>query len=587
MRIAVLDATVIASASLAAFLPQAFIDPDAHHDGLQVAAAMSIAEGQLPHIGAFAQYGPLTPLAQGVWMALVGETLLSIRVLSVLSLLASSLLLWWTLKASCVPRVVGIGIPLLWICLFPPMLVPDYSLLPWPSDYFLLLSLCAIALVVLAENFGDRWLQLLTLGAAGFLLGAGVFARLQVVVVIAGLLVCVSILETYRKRWQQVRRAAAVLVGAFSAVSVGTIGLITTGAWRPFLDQAILGPLQFYSGLMEWKALVYWGVACAVILVAGAIAALVWTRTTTGSGTRRCVLLTCSAGYLLCLFVPVFVANIVSLEGGPLQSVASLMLRVAYAPLALAILVTVVVFGLLVVTSPQSRRFHGFQVKLRSGHRQSDRSPAILDPIVVIVATGSAVQFLPLLDSYHLWWAAAPALLVAAASVWKLVDSDQGRPFGVRPGTTEFAARPSLQVAVLFVVAIFVVLGLGWKDMSQDRVRWSDDGILAGMWMKPEFRDKARWVADNVKQVDRFLNDCPDALWPVVSGRNQSASWRTVSWAWPAPSTTASYDFALICSTTEVPNSRARVKSLLAERTSNGNSMQWGRDALLGPSLQP
>lgn len=55
---------LIAMGSLLLTLRFAFLDFDAHHDGLLATAAVALRDGNTVHSEVFAQYGPVTPWIQ-------------------------------------------------------------------------------------------------------------------------------------------------------------------------------------------------------------------------------------------------------------------------------------------------------------------------------------------------------------------------------------------------------------------------------------------------------------------------------------------------------------------------------------------
>ena len=75
------------------------LDPEPHHDGVMLAAAIGVSEGKIPNKDVFTQYGPLTPLLQGMWLRLTEPTLLSLRIFTSLLLAGCGLVLFLILKS--------------------------------------------------------------------------------------------------------------------------------------------------------------------------------------------------------------------------------------------------------------------------------------------------------------------------------------------------------------------------------------------------------------------------------------------------------------------------------------------------------
>ena len=72
--------------SLLFFFLQARLDPDSYHDGFLLASAAAVSDGLVPNRDFVAQYGPLTPLLQGMWVSLFGVSVLVLRTLTAIQL---------------------------------------------------------------------------------------------------------------------------------------------------------------------------------------------------------------------------------------------------------------------------------------------------------------------------------------------------------------------------------------------------------------------------------------------------------------------------------------------------------------------
>lgn len=68
--------TLVVICATALFGFSAFVDPEPHHDGIQLAPAIAVANGKLIHAEVFDQYGPITAWIHGIVIFIFGPTLL-------------------------------------------------------------------------------------------------------------------------------------------------------------------------------------------------------------------------------------------------------------------------------------------------------------------------------------------------------------------------------------------------------------------------------------------------------------------------------------------------------------------------------
>ena len=116
-------------------------DPDVHHDGIMYTPALAFSEGLLPNRDAFAYYGPLSPIIQGVALKLFGANLITIRLLGA-CVFALSFTLVFHLLAK---RISGN-----WAFVFTLLAaLPAASILPWSTAFTTLANL--LAMVILAK----------------------------------------------------------------------------------------------------------------------------------------------------------------------------------------------------------------------------------------------------------------------------------------------------------------------------------------------------------------------------------------------------------------------------------------------------
>ena len=174
---------MVAGANLTIFLAQAPLDPNQHHDGIMYTAALATAEGATPNLGAFAQYGPLSPLLQGWWLRLTSTSLLSLRVFTALLLTLTAVLLFHMLRRFLTPGLSSI-LSLVWALSAPKYFPAD---LPWSSVITTLLLLFCTWVTLHNPELKKRTTFFPYL-IAGLITGLGIFGRIHLVVTFIAIL---------------------------------------------------------------------------------------------------------------------------------------------------------------------------------------------------------------------------------------------------------------------------------------------------------------------------------------------------------------------------------------------------------------
>lgn len=139
---------LVASVGLTIYLPIARLDPDPHHDGIQIATAIGVGSGRAIHHSVFSQYGPITAWLQGSWVWVTSPTLLNIRVLTALQVVLIGALMCRIFLQLRVKRLIAVGVPIGWLLSCPVWATGiGTSFLPWSSityGLFLLLSVTSL-----------------------------------------------------------------------------------------------------------------------------------------------------------------------------------------------------------------------------------------------------------------------------------------------------------------------------------------------------------------------------------------------------------------------------------------------------------
>jgi hypothetical protein len=221
------------------FLIQAPWDPEGHHDGIMFTAALEASKGKVPNKDFFAQYGPITPFLQGLWLRLTTPTLLSLRIFSALLLTACGILIYVLVSKQC-NRILGLLVSTGWALSTPRILPTD---VPWSSILSTLLFLIILGILPNAlqrNNKGSQYLAVLI----GFLMFEAGFIRIHMWITFFCVLLAISFFQledakNFRKF--AIYGGSIGLVSTFAVFSV--FGL--SGSW---FEQCIKWAFSFYAG---------------------------------------------------------------------------------------------------------------------------------------------------------------------------------------------------------------------------------------------------------------------------------------------------------------------------------------------------
>ncbi|MSW44112.1 MAG: hypothetical protein F2836_04980, partial [Actinobacteria bacterium] len=234
---------IVFVAAAAAFGYSAFMDPDPHHDGIQMAPAVAVSEGLFIHRDVFDQYGPITAWLQGAAVFVFGPHLLTIRMLTALLLSICAVLMFLVARSVMRSTSIAMLLSVLWIVLWPGRSVESltYLFLPWPSITFLLLQLLAALFVIRILRqppATDAWFA-----ALGVVTGVAVLTRLNYGAPMAVCIVIALFLFQSNVRTISGRQWASLAIGLAAPVAAVAGLLVLNGALGAFLVQTIAGPL--------------------------------------------------------------------------------------------------------------------------------------------------------------------------------------------------------------------------------------------------------------------------------------------------------------------------------------------------------
>lgn len=361
-----LSASVFAIQSVVLFFVMR-LDPDPHHDGVLYGAAVSVLNGGVPNRDAFAQYGPLVPGLQGMWLKIFGPSLLNIRLQAVLIILLCSLIIWIVAR-NYLSNLSSLILSTTWAFTIP-------AVLPWPTLYTTALILVSLLLLLdikehrVRENFAYVFFS-------GSLIAIGIFARIHLIAVFLALIIFFLLSNRYRKH------GIMFLSGFLAAISICLSFLHINGALQSFITQSITWPLFAYASPNISKSYIVgmmWYPATAITFLAFLF--LIVRASQSRVKHRSLFLITAGVFVLLLLASKIDRVGYLSLNNPRVLLIdfARNMLNSLDYTAAMIMFVSAIIF------LAKRKRFSGSQ------------------KIVTFASIGTATQLYPLYDVNHLW----------------------------------------------------------------------------------------------------------------------------------------------------------------------------------------
>lgn len=206
-------------------------DPDPHHDGVMFTAALASALGKVPHREFFAQYGPLTPVLQGMWLNLTSLTLFDLRLLHAIILTISALLMFLIISKRIRVDIAMIT-TLIWTFSNPLLLT---AILPWTTNITTFLILLIIysyeKLVKFPRLIAFSW---------GLVFVLGFLVRIHFAVTAVFILIFL-----WKKRLRYKVILKWLFIGILSGVSITSAIFSFYEIWSDFIYQCFIWPAQF------------------------------------------------------------------------------------------------------------------------------------------------------------------------------------------------------------------------------------------------------------------------------------------------------------------------------------------------------
>lgn len=229
------------------FVPFSRIGVDPHHDGVMLTPALAVSRGLRVHQDIYAQYGPVSVWAQAFAIRILGDGLFSIRLVSALALVLASLL-FYSAWAMAFDRWVALLSVVLW-SLCAPFFTRGVDALPWSSDYVLLLQSAATLCLVLAWRTRRTRTSILLLFSCSALVGILIFTRVNTGLATCAVLLTLSVAFL---PWKVTRVIAfGIATGFLSILSVLTL----RGSSGEWYEQAIVMPRWIYVDILGQSGL--------------------------------------------------------------------------------------------------------------------------------------------------------------------------------------------------------------------------------------------------------------------------------------------------------------------------------------------
>lgn len=503
----IVQATLFFLLQLGYFSATARLDPEIHHDGIMLGAAVGVSEGGIPNKDVFTQYGPLTPFLQGFWLFLTEPTLLSLRIFTAIQLALCGAILFWLLRP-ILSAPYSAAVSIAWSLSYPFFILPMN--LPWASVLTTLIALVAMLVLRDVRDKGDSSYRFAIVSA---LLALGIFARIHMIIplCILGLYLVVF--------WRKTGNSKPLKVWALCSIATLTVVffiLYRFDALDEFFYQCIVWPFTYYA-------------APAIGLTKGEIVAMA-----------------------LLLFFPGFLF----LLWGQIQIGKS---RIGNIPKAL---LYVAVTGAVLVLSNTDVDHKSYLNPVYVAVAISQNFPNILGYSAVTLlftffwaerkrlaflridllptAIGAALlpQLYPAHDTLHLYWITPAAI----ASVALYLNNKN-------PSGSLAAAKQIIPTVISIIVAGLVLSGI---HLARPREGYLDP-VLRGMVGEELTRKPIDEILSSLRELPTGSSiefDCAHGLFAVAGGKYLPSDLRFVNWGTPFKSN-SKYDYKLSCDLVE------------------------------------
>ncbi|MFM8154867.1 MAG: hypothetical protein ACKOAF_02145 [Actinomycetes bacterium] len=460
------------------FLP-AHYDPEPYHDGSQFAGALGLTEGLATHAEVFSAYGFLTTWIQGAAVAILGPSLLSIRILTILTILIAVLLTYSLLNSVLRKPWLSVLACSAWVVMWPGISVNwGTPLLPWPSLVYLDFQLaCVVLILKIIDGVSHPRMYLFF---AAFFGSLALLTRINY-----GLFFCLFMLFALVAFRRHIglnhEHFAPGIIGFLSPLIVSGVVLLATSSLRDYVEQSITGPL---NGAVKTSATdllflenAYLRASLPIFIALGFV---LWLS-------RRWDCGSLVFGVVIAAVTGVLTAiSTTAILESPLRD--AILTRLTWAPgLDTQAMQACFVFAIVTIAATLGMIVVLLVRKLASSPRFLSKkslpwngSPMTFY-LLLLAALSSLVQLFPIADPNHLWWAVP---LPLAFTCFILCYSASSR-------TTAAVA------CVLFAPMLLIAPFTGFRYYEVPRSE-ANSPSLAGMYVKTS-------LASDFAKVDDFL----------------------------------------------------------------------------------
>lgn len=463
-------------------------EPDQHHDGVMFAAAVAVREGKLPNKDVFAQYGPVTPWIQGIWLRLTSPTVLNMRILTVFFILGISILIYRLLQRF-LSRKLALLTSFAWV------LTGPFGL-PWSSlitTFLTLLTIQVISEVGKRRASNSRDVLYVT---ASLCFVVGTFTRVHFVLI--GIAVGIYLRLTGERL--RIFRLNTFEIASFVNFSIFLMVFQYLGILKPYLQQCIFWAFGSYSTAPELsKSLVIdflWIPAVGIFVIA-----MLYLLGNFANHNKFWVK---HSPFLFVLFIYAS-----SLVGSRLARTGEQTLRnprilfidasqkmlygIGYSAITIFVIFTLVLLK-------------RSQFKLKNF------------PLEFWVAAASLAQLYPFFDPHHVWFV-TPTLMVALISIFPRCEMNTEQVFikGASP---------------LLLVAFTALFTQFWLNTTQIRYEYISPQMkgMESIWRSADEIDRTLILLNQFAIPESVQFECSDGLYAVANEKYLANSPMFVTW---------------------------------------------------------
>ena len=474
----VLIAGILTAILVALLLPLASLGVDPHHDGIMLKPALDVLAGKFLYRDSFTQYGALTTYLQALTLALQ-PTLLAVR-LATVGLYAATLFCLYAAWRLILPRSLTVVACVLFILFNPayeaePWNYEPWMLLPWSSVYALMfqaVGLYALFRVIRGDRL-ERWGLVLGLACA-----AAFWCRQPVGVMMTGSLIAIWP-ALHWTGWVPAQSSKRVILGrilggffAVHAVLFG--GFALNGALSAWWYQNIAWPARWSQAMVWMDTLVFFAHPAEAVGLVGLVLALAVPRLV--KSFRPNLPAAVWAAYFVALagvliWQHEWLLRVIAMREGGWSFVMPLLL-VGFA-------ISVLVGAVRQRGAPQSAEYY-------------------LSAAWAAFGLGSLVQYYPMGDSWHMFYALAPVFGLFVFVVWRW----SGRSVPVVTAVFTALLLPAVYFKVRSIPPV----------LNRPLVTLAKPALLRGMKVPPEQARYLDQITDTLALVELLHPDMPAAL---------------------------------------------------------------------------